>query len=365
MYGIQYEFGSSETTYQQIAQPTFNTPLLANPTSNGLLIEESRANRILWCRDATQSNWTKTNVTVAKTQTGVDNVANSASSLTASSANGTCIQTITLASGSRTGSVYLKRITGTGTIQVTLDGTTYSTVDLSTTDWRRIVLSGTVTNPTVGIKIVTSGDAVAMDFGQVEDGIFVTTPILTTTASVTRSADTASLIGNNFNGWFNPSAGTAVVNSLSSFALNASRFINTNFTIGFGVGVNNTFVATPQFGLVFIPLSNNTTAINATLYSPAGGGVYAGFSNIIPISTPVQKVAFSIITGTKMSASGYGFIGSTNNVNSNMAGYLNANMATIGSAWAISSGGFIGTVKQITYYPKCFSDDALITLGKL
>jgi hypothetical protein len=194
IWGEQFESGASVTAYQAVgAQVPTNTPLAAAPTCNGLLIEESRTNRLLWCRDATNAAWAKTNVTAAKDQTGIDGVANAASSLTASADGGTCIQTITLASGSRTGSVYLKRITGTGNVQVSLDGSTWSTVELSSTEWRRIVLSGTVTNPTVGVLIATSGDAVAMDYGQVEDGAFATSPVLTTTASATRSADVASI----------------------------------------------------------------------------------------------------------------------------------------------------------------------------
>ena len=209
IWGAQFELNDSITTYKAVgAQLPTTTPLAANPTSNGLLIEEARTNRILWCRDATQTQWVKTNVTAAKDQTGVDGVANAASSLTATANDGTCIQTITLASGSRTGSVYLKRITGTGNVQVTLDGTTYSTVDLSASEWRRIVLSGTVTNPTVGIKLAVSGDAVAMDYGQVEDGLFATTPILTTAATATRAVDVVTVGGVNFNNWFNLSKGT-------------------------------------------------------------------------------------------------------------------------------------------------------------
>lgn len=149
--------------------------------------------------DTTTSNWAafiKTNVTAAKDQTGIDGVANSATTLTASANNGTCIQTITLASGSRTGSVYLKRITGTGNVQVTLDGSTWSTVDLSNGLWNRIVLSGTVTNPCVGVLLATNGDAVAMDYAQVEDNgeyVGATSPILTTTATVTRAVDSATI----------------------------------------------------------------------------------------------------------------------------------------------------------------------------
>lgn len=187
--GAQLEEGATATDYQAVAQPTTNTPLRPTATCNGLLIEEARTNRILWCRDATQSNWVKIDITAAKDQTGIDGVANAASSLLATADGGTCIQTITLASGSRTGSVYLKRLTGTGIVQVSLDGSTWSTVDLSDTEWRRIVLSGTVTNPVVGIRLATLGDAVAMDFGQVEDGGFVTTPILTTSAASTRATE--------------------------------------------------------------------------------------------------------------------------------------------------------------------------------
>jgi hypothetical protein len=123
----------------------------------------------------------------------VDGISNAATLLTATGAQAVCFQTVILASGSRTSSVYLKRITGTGTVQVSLDGSTWSTVELSTSEWRRVVLSGTVTNPVVGVRIAVSGDAVAMDYGQVEDGAFATSPVLTTGATATRAAETTSL----------------------------------------------------------------------------------------------------------------------------------------------------------------------------
>jgi hypothetical protein len=237
LWGAQLELGSSATDYQAIAQATTNTPLAATTTCNGILIEEQRTNRILWCRDATQAQWVKTDVTAAKDQTGVDGVANAASSLTATADNGTCIQTITLASGGRAGSVYLKRITGTGNVQFSMDGTNWSTVDLSDTEWRRVNIIATVTNPTIGIRLATNGDAVAMDFAQVEDGTFITTPIFTTTATVTRSADYLRVSGTAFANGFNQIQGTHFLECRTYPSLGS----NTNMRlIGYGFPGNQT-----------------------------------------------------------------------------------------------------------------------------
>ena len=256
----------------QLERVAATTPLTANPTSNGLLIEESRTNRILWNRDATQAQWVKTDVTAAKDQTGIDGVASAASSLTATADNGTCIQTITLASGSRTGSVYLKRITGTGTVQVSLDGSTWSTVDLSDTEWRRIVLSGTVTNPTVGIKIATNGDAVAMDYAQVEDGAFATTPILTTTATVTRSGDVATMGGQLFRDWHRPDEGT-VYTEIKPYVLGAAN----------GVTINNNTTSNR------IRVTVNSTSDQSLITT--GGAAQATLNGGTPVANTVTKLA--------------------------------------------------------------------------
>jgi len=168
--------------------------------------------------------WSKSNATVAQNQTGIDGAANAATSITASAANAVLIQPISLASGSRTSSVYLKRITGTGNVQVSLDGSTWSTVDLSNGLWNRIVLSGTVTNPVVGIRLATNGDAVAMDYGQVEDGANATSPVLTTGATATRSSDIASLSTSVISRFINQFRGiwTCTFNVYSSGALSVN-----------------------------------------------------------------------------------------------------------------------------------------------
>lgn len=159
----------------------------------GLLMEGAATNLALWSRDLTQSGtWVVSALSsVAKDQTGIDGVANSASSFTAGADNATVLQTLGLGSASRTYSVFLKRLTGTGTVSITPDGTNYTTVVL-TAAWQRFQVNATVV-PIIGIKLATTGDAVAVDINQDETGAFATSPIITTNATVTRAAETASM----------------------------------------------------------------------------------------------------------------------------------------------------------------------------
>lgn len=160
-------------------------------TDRGLLVEGSRINRALFSRDLTNAAWTATNITVARNQVGIDGTANAACSLTATAGNGTLIQAVTHASTARFFSIWVRRLTGTGTVQVTLDnGTTWTTVTV-TEGWTRVGAAQTLANPTVGVRLVTSGDAIAVDFAQLEDGGFPTSPIATEGTAVTRASDAA------------------------------------------------------------------------------------------------------------------------------------------------------------------------------
>lgn len=157
----------------------------------GLLIEGARTNLALWSRDFTNAAWVKVNVTPALDQIGVDGTANGASSLTATAGLGTVLQTVVSLSAARATTCYVKRITGTGTIEFTSDGIAYTdiTSSLSTGSWFRAVVTGTITNPVIGFRITTSGDAIAVDFAGLESAVFPSSPIATTTASATRAAD--------------------------------------------------------------------------------------------------------------------------------------------------------------------------------
>lgn len=121
---------------------------------------------VQWNRDLTNAVWVKTNVTALKNQTGMDGAANAASSITATAANGTVLQSVTLASSSMTFSVDVKQLVGTGTLEMTVDGGTTWTVltGITAAYSQKFIFQAAVTNPVFGYRIATNGDSFAVDF---------------------------------------------------------------------------------------------------------------------------------------------------------------------------------------------------------
>ena len=93
-------------------------------------------------------------------------------------------------------SVYLKRITGTGNVFLRAVENVDTAITI-TSEWQRYSLSVTSTSTTIriGIKLATSGDAVAIWGGQIEQASYATSYIPTLGTSVTRVADAASKTG--------------------------------------------------------------------------------------------------------------------------------------------------------------------------
>jgi hypothetical protein len=165
----------------------------------GILEEPAGTNLCLYSDDFTNAAWTKSNMTTAKTATGPDNGTNSASTLTATAGNATALQAITSASSARITGFWVKRRTGSGNIDLTQDnGGTWQTMTV-TADWTRVELTAaTLTDPTVGIRIVTSGDEIDVWGFQHETGSVLTSTIPTRGVTVTRAADNLIALSSSF-----------------------------------------------------------------------------------------------------------------------------------------------------------------------
>ena len=204
--GAQLSITRASSGYAQNASTGIWT-LFGNNTfrigpGNGLLIEEARTNDALWARDMTQASWVAVGTGTALNATGIDGGANTATTLTATGTAGSCtssctiLQSITLGSQADTYSVWLKRVTGTGTVNITINNLTGTTAcTLTTTAFTRCSVTATLANPVIGIQMTALNDVIIADFNQMEPGGGPTSPILTTSATATRSADSIPLAG--------------------------------------------------------------------------------------------------------------------------------------------------------------------------
>jgi hypothetical protein len=175
---------------------------VARITARGLLVEDGCTNMVLWCRDLTNAVWTTTGITALKTQAGFDGTPAAATSLVATTPNATILQRIADdASVQRQQSAFVKRLSGSGPIEMTMDGgTTWTNVRVGNI-WTRVSIPAqTLANPTIGLRLANRGDSIAVDCVQnekltgVRAGLSaVSSPIPTTAASADRAADIVAL----------------------------------------------------------------------------------------------------------------------------------------------------------------------------
>jgi lysophospholipase L1-like esterase len=174
----------------------------------GILVEQDGANLVLQNSDLSQAVWTKSaSMACVKNATDPANVASGASTCTASAATQTVTQALVRASAANSTSLYVKRVTGSGVVEVLDAAGAYQPITASlTTSWKRVVctdaegcmggncivvtsMCATSTNPSVGLRIQTSGDAVAVAKSQNEVARRASSPIDTLAASATRAYD--------------------------------------------------------------------------------------------------------------------------------------------------------------------------------
>lgn len=165
-----------------IANTTSGSTVVYLPDRTGLLIQQagnitrwtsgmgiwsytSYSNVCLQNRTLTNAVWAATTMTVTKNTVSADGIVNGAFSITATAANATLIQAITAASAAYVASCDVKRLSGSGTLQMTVDGgTTWTTVPVTGSYAQVSIPAQTLANPSIGFRVVTLGDSFAIDF---------------------------------------------------------------------------------------------------------------------------------------------------------------------------------------------------------
>jgi hypothetical protein len=137
----------------------------------------------------TNTNWVDTNITRGGTLVTDPLGGTTALQITASAANGSITNAVAspaLQSNNRAFSIFMRRVSGTGNIQVTMDGSTWNTQAI-TSSWVRYTFNATSVT-SIGIRIATATtDTIEIWGAQVEAGTGSTTYVPTTTSSATIS----------------------------------------------------------------------------------------------------------------------------------------------------------------------------------
>jgi hypothetical protein len=308
----------------------------------GRSIWEARTNLARFSADLTQSNWVKTNCTATLNQTDLFGVSNAAASLTATAANATALQSVTRTASNSTYSVYLKRITGSGTVSITQDGgTTWTPVTL-TSAFQRFTVTQSVTNPSFGVRLAVSGDVVGCTANQLEGGATAAGPYVPTpaNATVTRALETA-YVGTLSSLGYNPNAGTFVVQGTNSAGLNSS---NANVLVALSDGTASNRIS--------LSLTSTT---NSSGFVLAAGATQAQMNRTIALGGVYHAAMAWQLNDFGMSVNGSAVVTDT-------LGTIPAvTRMDIGNQADTASRSWNGIIKSIQYYPVRQANATLIT----
>lgn len=227
--------------------------------TRGTLLEGSHTNSLLFANDFSNAVWVGTFCGVT---TGIADPAGgtSACTLTGAASNAGVEQHISDgASIVRTGSVWLKRRTGSGPIQLRVTGAgAYTTVPV-TSSWTRFSVTGAASiSRQFNIQLATSGDAVDAWCAQLDDSSFPSSEIPTTAAAVTRALDSYSIPFTT-----TPQEMTVYVKLLErgTIATSGARV----FTIASAADANPALLIRESSGFYQAFHSNGSTSVSSTL----------------------------------------------------------------------------------------------------
>ena len=133
--------------------------------------------------------WQLGNVSATRDRNGVDNKTWTATRVVALQANATVTQRLVAPKLEYVQSAFVKRIKGTGVVEMTMDGLSWTPIPI-TTDWKWFELQSRIMgNPKPGFRILKKGDEIAVDMVLTAEGRFKTSPMEVRTLPVQRLND--------------------------------------------------------------------------------------------------------------------------------------------------------------------------------
>jgi len=348
--------GLVESAANGVARFDYDPTTLA---PRGLLIEGSATNLVTRSEAFTTGvgNWTDSNITRDGTlRTSPDGTAN-ALRITASAGNATIIRTSAIGtSAGRTFSIWLRRVTGTGNIDYTQDNGANWNTQAITSSWVRYTFTHTADHQ-VGIRIVTSGDAIELWGAQLEAGSGASSYIPTGASTVQRAADSCSFAASA--SWLNTANGTFVVNwHRGEFGTQDRGVLNTDYVSGRWLGLSHTSASnTVNLSWWNGQISRTTgTAINKSAYT-YGQTTGSGATLQLPVRLSLNGSA--VATGT------FGN-GTTNGADvPNPVNWTNfvIGAAASGAPYTAASRDWLNNcVRSIKYWPTVLPDATLQSL---
>ena len=320
-------FARATTAYTRLANGVWSLIASGSPRSMysaagvylGYWPEGARAN-VLGGTDAivrTMSDvgWVVGATLTVGTSTGVDGVADACALLTggAVAATNTILFTTVLASAARTYSVRVRRVSGTGAVNITdNNGTNWTAMTLTATE-QLFQITRTQANPVVGVQVEGNGDSVAVDFNTIEEASFANpTPI---PVNVSKAADVLSYasagnIGNTTGtayAEFTCPLGNIAGARILGLTTGSPMFLPAGTNLGLGDST-----ATRTFNAISLPVASPSkvaSAWGAAASMGAKDGVAsagAGFDDNIGIGTAIFIGAYS--------GAGFSLFGSVKNV---------------------------------------------------
>ena len=329
----------------------------ATGESLGLLVEEARTNYIYSSNPVNTTNWGPAATFTATSTTTPDGTSINSLSNNPRSVN------VSIGAVAKTLSFFVKADTVTtgsfqaygggwgaeaGTYSFDLTAQTFSggTVQPVGNGWFRLSITfGTTSSGTLGNIFNCSG--LFLWGAQFEAGAFPTSYIPTTTATVTRAADVASMTGTNFSSWYNQSEGSFLLHENNSlgialakrFELNQDSSPNSNaiaFSVNYG---NGTRISSRD--------SNTAGTIDRTLFNvwSLGGSHKYGYG--------LRLNDFVVASGTSIATTAAGTF--PPNLDS-----LSFGAITIANTLMNNAGSF--RLSRLTYYPVRLPDAQLQAL---